>query len=130
MIRFPGVACRIIVKSKLLLVLLGIIAPIELHGSEFSSAQFGQYKGKFIERLSLPELEDGSSLIVRCATNISARGRFSYVICYENLENINLSKRAARTIRKTARKSKIEPAVVDAKRVKVWYSFSVLYRQQ
>ncbi|MEZ5490862.1 MAG: hypothetical protein R3F50_11140 [Gammaproteobacteria bacterium] len=97
--------------------------------AEFLPAQFGDLAENFIDRLSLPELDEGQMMLVRCAGSISNRGKFSSAVCYENEDQTNLSKKAGATILRAMRVSRIHPALVDGVHAWVWYNFSVLYKQ-
>lgn len=115
--------------ARALTGLIGLMVFSPVCSIELSPAHFGDLAEKFTERLSLPQLEDGDRMFVRCASNLSRRGDFTNAICYDNENQSVLTRKAAAEIVRITRFARIHPAIVDGAATRVWYNFSVLYRQ-
>jgi len=98
-------------------------------GQEWSPATFGDKGEDFLQNLSLPRLDDGDLLIIRCAAGVTRSGLVIAPVCHEDLDHPGHSRMAVAEVHKEVNLFRIQSAKVEGRAVRVWFNFSVVYRQ-
>ncbi len=120
------------IVPKILAVCVSVFS-FTAFGQELVPATFGSKAESLIDKLDFPDISEDTPLAVKCAGRITSRGVFDSLLCLNDSNfkgDSSLPREVGAEVSKIAANVRVEPAKVDGKRVKVWYSFTILFENR
>ncbi|GAB1266629.1 hypothetical protein [Aurantivibrio infirmus] len=117
-----------IIKIGIVIYSLAIANLIFANENAVSPARFFENGEELLSKMDFPEDSFDGTVIVRGAADISRGGRSTTLVFYSDSNNRGIFKPYENAIRKAfGRRLKVAPAIVNGKKKRVWFNFSVVF---
>lgn len=119
-----GVRRTLFLRSFLLTFIVGCSSVVAFAEGERSLARFAGGESALEGLVDFPEGDDDLTLVLHCRTSVSERGSPRYTFCLEHDRALN---KLMESVDEAVGKSRLIPAIVDGKGVKVHIHYRVLF---